>query len=105
MLATLPPEQAQDLLRDCPELFDTADDGFTSIRCELNAIRRMRGLSFDRGGGMPGVGSVACVDRPRIRSNVGVPRDAVREWLEGPYGGGCCGKRTVCSRRGAVDLR
>lgn len=156
MLAYLPPEEVQDLLRDCPDLVDNGDEGFTPLHCELDAIRRMRGIVFDRGGGMPGVGAVACVvrgpDRPAGAISVcgelrrmhlerlaplvaraaqqvsetlhpefarpagGAPpgsgaepavtrpgsafgRDTAREWLEGPYGGGCCGQRAVCSRR------
>ncbi|MER6151565.1 IclR family transcriptional regulator [Streptomyces hirsutus] len=159
MLAYLPPEDVQELLRDCPELVDNTDEGFTPIHCELNVIRRMRGIAFDRGGGMPGVGSVACVvrgpdgpvgaisvcgelrqmhlerlaplvataahqvsealhpepagsgggepsasgaGRPGARPGTAFRRDTVREWLEGPYGGGCCGQRAVCSRRRKV---
>jgi DNA-binding IclR family transcriptional regulator len=159
MLAYLPPEQVQGLLRDCPELFSTADESFTSIHCELDAIRRMRGLAFERGEGMPGVGAVACVirgpdgpagaislcgdlaqmhlerlaplvaaaarqvsealhpemaepddgpllptggNRPKNRLDVVFPRDTAREWLEGRYGGGCCGQRAVCGRRREV---
>ncbi|MEV6164900.1 IclR family transcriptional regulator [Streptomyces sp. NPDC052052] len=159
MLAYLPPEDVQELLRDCPEHVDNADEGFTSIHCELNVIRRMRGLVFDRGGGMPGVGSVACVIRgadgpvgaisvcgelaqmhlerlaPLVATaahqvaealyadgaeagggepsasgagrvdawpGTALRRDAARAWLEGPYGGGCCGQRAVCDRRKKV---
>lgn len=159
MLAYLPPEHVQDLLRGCPELLGAADESFTSIHCELNVIRRMRGLSFERDGMMPGVGSVACAilapDGPagaislcgdlaqmhlerlaplvaaaarqvsealypkmaepgdgemflrggspaKGRLNISLPREAAREWFEGPYGGGCCGQKAECGRRRAV---
>lgn len=154
ILAYLPPEGVQELLRDCPEHVDSADEGLTTVHCELNVIRRMRGIAFDRGGGMPGVGAVACVVRgpdgpvgaisvcgelkqmhlerlaPLVamaaqhvsealypepagsgdgassasgaRPGTVFRRDALREWLEGPYGGGCCGQRAVCGRRRKV---
>ncbi|MET8578594.1 IclR family transcriptional regulator [Streptomyces sp. NPDC005012] len=149
MLAYLPPEDVHSLLKRCPGLVDGADDGFTALYCELDAIRRMRGVAFDRGGGMPGVGAVACAVRgpdgpvgaisvcgelrqmhlerlaPLVAQAAqqvsqalhpdparpgggqsaapatrGPDRpDMVHEWMRGPYGGGCCGRRAECSRR------
>ncbi|HEX5567350.1 MAG TPA: hypothetical protein VFY14_10590, partial [Streptomyces sp.] len=44
-------------------------------------------------------------NQARSRVNISFPRDAAREWLEGPYGGGCCGQRAECRRRRAVQPR
>ncbi|GIH70437.1 IclR family transcriptional regulator [Sphaerimonospora thailandensis] len=63
ILAYLPAEQVDELLRSCPEFAKSTDDGFGSLHCELNTIRRVGGLHFDRGEAMPGVGAIACAVR------------------------------------------
>ncbi|MFE9972148.1 hypothetical protein ACFYRD_15740 [Streptomyces hirsutus] len=51
------------------------------------------------GGGEP---SASGAGRPGARPGTAFRRDTAREWLEGPYGGGCCGQRAVCGRRRKV---
>lgn len=63
-LAALPPEKAELALRGCPQFFDqlgpAATEWISAMFGELGQIRQRRGLAFERGEGMPGVGAVAC---------------------------------------------